>query len=199
MVKKNIYINDVNSSSGEKWMCWKTSWRSTQWLMNSYASLVTRTSVVIVVNIMIYLKKLVYWAGKWVKLTVSLDLRIMIVCLLTHWDLVTHICVNKIFHCWLDNGLSAVRRQTIIWTNTGCLFSIWTSCTKINVIWIEIQTYWLKNVHFKMPSVKWRSVCFGPNLLKKNQQGLTNRALNVCSMLSKIRTILPCALWMTPN
>ena len=41
--------------------------------------------------------------------------------LLTHWGRATHICVSKLTIIALDNGLSPVRRQAIIWTNAGIL------------------------------------------------------------------------------
>ena len=43
--------------------------------------------------------------------------------ILTHWDRVTQICVNKQYsRIGLDNGLSLGWRQTISWTNAGILF-----------------------------------------------------------------------------
>ena len=41
---------------------------------------------------------------------------------LTHWGLMMHICVGKLTTIGSDNGLSARRRQAIIWTNAGILF-----------------------------------------------------------------------------
>ena len=41
--------------------------------------------------------------------------------LLTHWGLVTHICVGKLTIIGSDYGLSPGRRQAIIWTNDGIL------------------------------------------------------------------------------
>ena len=40
---------------------------------------------------------------------------------LTHLARVTHICVGKLLIIDSDNGLSAGRRQAIIWTNAGTL------------------------------------------------------------------------------
>ena len=40
---------------------------------------------------------------------------------LTHWDRVTHLCVNKLTIIGSDNGLSPGRRQAIIWTNDRIL------------------------------------------------------------------------------
>ena len=40
---------------------------------------------------------------------------------LTHWGLVTHICVDNLTTIGSDNGLSPDRRQAIIWTNAGIL------------------------------------------------------------------------------
>ena len=40
---------------------------------------------------------------------------------LTHWGLVTHICVGKLIIIGSDNVLSPGRHQAIIWTSTGIL------------------------------------------------------------------------------
>ena len=42
---------------------------------------------------------------------------------LTHWGLVTHICVSKLTTIGSDNGLSPGRRQAIILTNAGILLT----------------------------------------------------------------------------
>ena len=41
--------------------------------------------------------------------------------ILTHWGRLTHICVGKLTIIGSFNGLSAGRRQAIIWTNAGIL------------------------------------------------------------------------------
>ena len=40
---------------------------------------------------------------------------------LTHWGLVTHICISKLTIIGSDNGLAPDRRQAIIWTNARIL------------------------------------------------------------------------------
>ena len=42
---------------------------------------------------------------------------------LTHWSRVTYICVDDITIIGSYNGLSPYRRQAIIWTNAGILFT----------------------------------------------------------------------------
>ena len=74
---------------------------------------------------------------------------------LTHWGLVTHICVGNLTIIGSDNGLSPGRRQTIIWTNAGILL-IGPSGTNFSEIQIGIQTFSFKEMHLKMSSAKWR-------------------------------------------
>ena len=83
---------------------------------------------------------------------------------LTHWVQVTHICVSKLTIIASDNGLSPGRRQAIIWTNAGTLL-IGPLGIKFNEILIEIHTFSFKKIHLKMPSVKQRPFCLGPNVL----------------------------------
>ena len=72
---------------------------------------------------------------------------------LTHWGPVTHICMSKLTTIGLDNGLSAGRRQAIIWTNAGILL-IRPVGTNFSEILIKIQTFSLKNIRLKMSSMK---------------------------------------------
>ena len=66
-----------------------------------------------------------------------------------------------------SNGLAPVRRQTITWINHDSL-SIEPSGTNFNEILMEIQTFSLKNMRLKRPSVKnvdhlvSPSVCYAP-------------------------------------
>ena len=83
---------------------------------------------------------------------------------LTHWGLVTHICVAKLTIIDSDNGLSPGRRQAIIWTNAGILL-IGPLGTNFNEILIGIQTFSFKKMHLKMSSAKWRLFCLGLNVL----------------------------------
>ena len=73
--------------------------------------------------------------------------------MLTHWGRVTHICVGKLTIIGSDNGLSPERRQAIIWTNAGILL-IEPLRTNFIEILIEIQTFSMKKIRFKMSSAK---------------------------------------------
>ena len=83
---------------------------------------------------------------------------------LTHWGLVTHICVAYLTIIASDNGLSPSWRQAIIWTNVGILL-IRPSGRKFSEILIEIHTFSFKKMHVKMSSGKWRPFCLGLNVL----------------------------------
>ena len=84
---------------------------------------------------------------------------------LTHWGRETHICVGKLTIIASDNGLSPGRRQAIIWTSAGILFTRPLG-TKFNEILIEIHTFSFKKMHLKMSSAKWRLFSLGLNELK---------------------------------
>ena len=73
----------------------------------------------------------------------------------------------------LDNGLSPVRRQAIIWTNTGILL-IGRLGTNFNEILIGIPTFSFKKLHLKTSSAKWRLFCFGFNELMQRTLPLVN-------------------------
>ena len=83
---------------------------------------------------------------------------------LTHWGRVTHICVSKLTIISSDNDLSPNRRQAIIWTNAGILL-IGPLGTNFGEIWIEIQIFSFRKMHWKMSSAKWRPFCLGLNVL----------------------------------
>ena len=83
---------------------------------------------------------------------------------LTHWGRVTHICVGKLTITGSDNGLSAERRQAIIWTNAGILL-IGPLGTNFSEIIIEIQTFSSKKIRLKMSSAKCCSFRLGLNVL----------------------------------
>ena len=84
---------------------------------------------------------------------------------LTQWGRVTHICVSKLTTIGSDNGLSPGRRQAIIWTNARILL-IRTLGTNFSEIWSKFHTFSFKKTHLKMLSGKWRTFCFGLNVLK---------------------------------
>ena len=83
---------------------------------------------------------------------------------LTHWGRVTHICVSKLTIIGSDNGLLPGRRQAIIWNNVGMLL-IWLLGTNFSEISIDIHTFSLKKIHFKMSSGKRPPFCLGLNVL----------------------------------
>ena len=83
---------------------------------------------------------------------------------LSHWGIVTHICVDKLTIIGSDNSLSPGRRQAIIWTNAGILL-IEPLRTNFNEISIAIHTFPFKEIHLKMSSGKWRPFCLGLNVL----------------------------------
>ena len=83
----------------------------------------------------------------------------------THWDRVTHICVDKLTIIGSDNGLSPGRRQAIIWTNAGILL-IRPLGTNFSEILIGIQTFSFTKMYLQKSSAKWRLFCLGLNVLK---------------------------------
>ena len=84
---------------------------------------------------------------------------------LTHWNRVTHICVNKLTIIGSDNGLSPGRRQAIIWTNAEILL-IGPLRTNFSEILIDIHIFSSTKMHFKMSTTKWRPFCLGFNVLR---------------------------------
>ena len=95
-----------------------------------------------------------------------INLILIIISSLIHWDRVTHICVNKLTVIGSDNGLSPDRRQAIIWTNAGILL-IGPLGTNFSEILIGIHTFSFKKMHLKMSSGKCRPFCLGLNVLKQ--------------------------------
>ena len=63
------------------------------------------------------------------------------------------------------------RRQAIIWTNGGILL-IGPSGTNFSEIIIKIHKFSFKKMHLKMLSGKGRPFCFGPKVLKEQDQDL---------------------------
>ena len=84
---------------------------------------------------------------------------------LTHWGLVTHICVGNLTIIGSDNGLSPDRRQAINWTNAGILLN-GPLRTNFSVILIEIVKLSFKKRRLKVSSAKWLPFCLGLNVLK---------------------------------
>ena len=87
---------------------------------------------------------------------------------LTHWGLVTHICVSKQTIIGADNGLSPGRRQAIIWTIAGIML-IGLLETNFSEILIEIYTFSFKKMHLKMSNGEWWPSCLGINVLNAMQ------------------------------
>ena len=76
--------------------------------------------------------------------------------------LVLHICqwsVNRV-SIGSDNGLSQVRRQAIIWTNTW-LFWIRPQGKKLSEILVKYLDCFPMEMRLKRSSAKWRPVCAG--------------------------------------
>ena len=80
----------------------------------------------------------------------------------------THIRVGKLSIIGSDNGLSAGRRQAIIWTNAGMLL-IGPLGRNFSEILIWIQTFSFKKMHMQMSSAKWRPFCLGLNVLNHEE------------------------------
>ena len=59
-----------------------------------------------------------------------------------------------------DYGLSPMRRQAIIWNNTG-LLSVEPLATNFSEILIKMQNFSSTKMHLKMSSAKWRPFCPG--------------------------------------
>ena len=76
----------------------------------------------------------------------------------------THKCVGNQTIIDSDNGLSPGRRQAIIWTNALILL-IRHLGTNFSDIVIEILSFSLKKMRFKVLSAKWRPFCLGLNVL----------------------------------
>ena len=69
-------------------------------------------------------------------------------------------------HC-LDNGLSPIRHQAIIWTNAS-LLSIEPLGTKFSDILIKIQNFSFTEAHLKISSAKRRPFCPGGDELSED-------------------------------
>ena len=82
---------------------------------------------------------------------------------LTHWGWVTHICVSNLTIIGLDNGLSPVRRQAIIWTSDWILLIglLRTNfCKNVNRnAYIFIQENAFEYVVWKMATILPRPQC----------------------------------------
>ena len=82
---------------------------------------------------------------------------------LTHWGLVTHICVSNLIIIGSDNGLTPGRRQAIIWTNAGILLTglLGTNFSEIlsKICIFSFTKIHLKNVVWKMAAILSRPQC----------------------------------------
>ena len=77
-----------------------------------------------------------------------------VVCSLTHWGRVTHICVSRQIIIGSDNGLSPGRRQAIIWTNAGILL---INFNRNSYIFTQENPF--ENVVWKMAAILSRPQC----------------------------------------
>ena len=84
---------------------------------------------------------------------------------LTHWGRATHICVGYLSIIGSDNGLSPGLRQAIIWTNDGILL-IRPLGKKLQWNFNRNPNIFIKKMHLKLSSVKWRPFILGPNVLR---------------------------------
>ena len=100
---------------------------------------------------------------------------------LTHWGLVTHICVDTLTNIGSDSGLLPGRRQAIIWTNAGILL-IGHLGTNFSEILIRIQTFSLKKIHLKMSVCEMASILSWPQYVKtlRSEQNGWCFAGNMC-------------------
>ena len=73
----------------------------------------------------------------------------LLLCFLTHWGRVTHICVSKLAIIGSDDRLLPGQHQAIIWTNAGILL-IRPLGTKFSEMFVEIHTFSFKKIHLKM-------------------------------------------------
>ena len=89
----------------------------------------------------------------------------LLLCELTHWGRVTHICVGNLTIIGSDNGLAAGRCQANTCTNVEILL-IGPLGTNFSEMLIEIHTFSFKKIHLKMSSGKWRPFCLGLNVLR---------------------------------
>ena len=87
---------------------------------------------------------------------------------LTHWGVVTHICVSKLSIIGSDNGLSPGWRQAIIWTNAGILL-IRPLGINFSEIWIGIQTFSINEIQLKNIVCEMASILALPQWVKRGQ------------------------------
>ena len=82
---------------------------------------------------------------------------------LTHSGRATQIFVSKLTIIGSGNSLSPGHRQAIVWTNAGIVL-MWPLGTNFSEILIEIITFLIKEMHFKVSSAKRRPFCLGLNV-----------------------------------
>ena len=78
---------------------------------------------------------------------------------LTHRGRITHLCVNKPGHLWLDNGCR-LQRQAIVRT-IARLLMIRTLGISFSEIWSKIQQFSHNKIKLKILSANWRPFCLG--------------------------------------
>ena len=81
---------------------------------------------------------------------------------LTHWNRVTHICVNKLTTIVSDNGLLPGRHKAFVWTTAGILL-IW-HLGNFREILFDIHIFLFTKMQLKMSSGKWRPFWLGLNV-----------------------------------
>ena len=92
---------------------------------------------------------------------------------LTHSGRATQIFVSKLTIIGSGNGLSPGHRQAIVWTNAGIVL-MRPLGTNFSDILIEIITFLIKEMHFKVSSAKRRPFCLGLNVFTLLTSGIEN-------------------------
>ena len=76
---------------------------------------------------------------------------------LTHWGIVTDICVSRLTIIGSDNGL-APSRPPSHYLNQCWLIANWTPGNKFQWIWIEILSFSFKKMHLQMLSAQMAAI-----------------------------------------
>ena len=114
--------------------------------------------------------------------------------LLTHWGLVTHICVSNPTIIGPDNGLSPIRRQAIIGTNAGILL-IRPLGTNFSEMWIEIHIFSFRKMHSKMVVWEMAAILSRPLCVKSPMENTDREITRVkCIPVTTGTSIQRCPL-----
>ena len=75
-----------------------------------------------------------------------------------------HICISKLTTIGIDKGLSPGHYQAIIWSNARILLTGYLG-TNFGETLVDIHSFSLKKMHFKILSAKWWPFCLCLNVL----------------------------------